>query len=83
MELLEDAEPGVEGAEEEAEFGEVEVGVGEGDFGDVELEAAGVSEAELVEGDEGTVVVLDFGEADLAEGGGEEEEEGEEEERER
>ena len=80
LKLLEHVEPGVEGAEEEAHDGEVEVGVGEGDLGHVELKAAPVGEPELVKGDDGAVVVSDLGEADLREGGGREEErEGEEE----
>lgn len=48
LELLHDMEPGIEGAEEETNLGEVEIGVGEGDLRDVELKAAGVGEAELV-----------------------------------
>ena len=44
-------------------------------MGDVEVELAGVSEAELVKGDEGTVVVLDLRESNVAQRGREEEEE--------
>lgn len=81
-ELFEDVDPGVAGTEEESDFGEVwfgEVWFGEGEFGEVELEVAGVGEAELVEGDDGSAVGSDLHESDLGEGGcGEESEDGEE-----
>ena len=54
VDLLEDVRPGVDGAEEESELGElgrVGCGAGEGEVGDVELELAAVGEAELVEED--------------------------------
>lgn len=74
FELLDDMHPGIAGAEKEADFGEIEiwVRVREGDFGDVELETAIVGEAELVEGDDGSVVGSDLVGSDL--GGGEREE---------
>lgn len=59
FDLGEDVEPGIPGAEEEAEVGGingVEVRAGEGDVGDIELEAALVSETEFVEGDDGAIV---------------------------
>lgn len=59
LDLGEDVEPGIPGAEEEAEVGGINgVGAraGEGDVGDIELEAALVSETEFVEGDDGAIV---------------------------
>jgi len=65
FQLLEDVEPGIEGAEKEADLGEVQIGIGEGDSGDDELKATPVGEAKLVEGNDAAIVVSDLGEADL------------------
>lgn len=78
--------PGFSGGEEEADLRKLEfwdLGVGEGDVGDVEIEAARVGESEFVEGDGEAVVGSDLGDPDFGGGGGceEEDEDGEEEER--
>lgn len=85
FELLDDMHPGIAGAEKEADFGEIEiwVRVREGDFGDVELETAIVGEAELIEGDDGSVVGSDLVGSDLGGGEGEEGRERKEEEEDR
>lgn len=65
FELLKDVEPGIEGAEEEANLGKVELGVGERNLGDAELKAAGMGKAELIKGDKWAVVIADLRESDL------------------
>ena len=68
LELAEDVDPSVEGGEEEAELGEVELEGGrrvEGDAEDVELEDALLGEAELVKRDDGARVSVDHRLPDL------------------
>ncbi|KAK8587289.1 hypothetical protein V6N13_086283 [Hibiscus sabdariffa] len=65
--LFEHLHPGVQRGEEEPDFAQVDVRilVREVDLGDVELEAAGVSEPELVQGDYGVGIGSDLRETDL------------------
>ena len=68
FEFLEHVHPSVTCAEEESNFGQVEVRVrvGESNLRDVELKAAGVGESELVERDKGAAIGSDFRETDLS-----------------
>lgn len=69
LQLLEHVEPRFAGAEEETHLRELRIGnrVGVGEPRHVELQAPCVGESELVEGNDGPVVVSDLGDPDLGE----------------
>lgn len=73
FELVNHVKPGIKSAEEEPDFGSVEIGVRvrEVDVCDVEFESAEVGEPEFVERDDLTVIGSDLGEMDLGEREGE------------
>lgn len=75
LELLDDLGPGVAGAEVETQLREVELGFGEGDAGDGEIEASGMGETEFVKRDGGSRIGSDFSRTDLGQRGIKEEEE--------
>lgn len=67
VDLLEDVKPTVTGAEEKTQSGELERGRvgGEGDGGNVEKEAAAMSEAELIQGDDAPHILPNLRGSDL------------------
>lgn len=69
LDLLEDVEPGISGAEEESDLGEVEIRVlvRKVDVRDAELELTLVGKPKLVEGDNRTVIGSDIRRSDLSE----------------